>query len=318
MTVLETHQYGADPQQYVTVTVPSSGASPTGGWPSVIMINAAGFSAVSTDAGGLNINSASMANMGTVVFQVAYRGDSDTTTTVPGIPAFPMEIDDVVSGAQWVLANANRWGGNTSMVHLIAGSAGGSLAALATAELLDLGVDVRSCQLLSSNTDWYSAITYYMDVAANPQNHPEMTTSTASNHMGNIAACYGVPSNTNISNAAVGSLQWHVDLNGSAWTTAGIARATGTNLWTESYFQQYSAAARCGRKASRCWWHLYNSSAEEIPLQQPFYLMESLVNVGTMASVTIIPGATHGWALWNPPAPIGTALYRFILETSQH
>ena len=292
-----THYYGADSQQVIDcyIASPATASSPT-----VIMLNAAGFGPASTS--GLTTNANTLRNLGCAVFVVGYRGDIAPTsspftagTVGPGaLPAFPMAVDDVVAGALWVKANAATYFGDTTKLHFVAGSAGGTLAGLATADLLDLGYDVASCQLMSSNTDWWSAIAFYRDVIANPTtpyNAAWIATiaatggNTAGGHLTNIANAYGTFHSNNAPPGAngVGSLERNID----------------TNLWPESYFQQFSVAGRASRNASRCWWQVYNSSIEEIPLQQPYYLVDALTQVGTEASLTILPGNKHGWNNWN-------------------
>ena len=308
-----THSYGADPTQFVDCFVPT-GIAPTGGWPTVILIAASGFSAVPTS--GIWSNATQLNNTGCAAFCVSYRGD---TSVAPIIPAFPMEINDIVAGAQWILAHASTFGTSASTLHFIGGSAGGTLAGLAAAELLDLGINVASVQLLSSNTDWESALQYYFDAYNNPSNHPELGTpaqakALAATHIGNIANAYGVTSSQNTSTAGIGSLQWHDPNSGVTNSTP----PTGSDIWTGAHYAEYSVAQRASRKATRCWWNLYNSAQEEIPLQQPYYLMETLTNVGTMATLTIVPGSTHGWSLWPTGATAWTttALTRFILQTN--
>ena len=404
----ETHYYGATPcngttdYQWIDVYVPTTAgtpAVPTGTpVPAVMMLSASGFSSSPTLGNAQGGQAQDVATNGNcVVFVVNYRGPlispPDSTGNVPG---FPMEVLDAMSGARWIMRNAATWNAETTALHMIAGSAGGTIAALATAELLDLGYNIASCQVLSSNHDFWAAYNYYRDTTDNVEQgitgvthgattttltvfntfqvgqqctfrvlpagisnlflnvgytvtavtpsgagnntavtlavattgtytgtgltagvvgtHPEWTLgqSGAAGHLGNIANAYGTTRILGWSTASgsfsgagnVNCLEWHTNYYGVSLTS--------TDYWGPEYFARYSPAFRCSRKASRCWWQLWNSATEEIPLQQPFLMAEALNNVGTMATVNIIPGSRHSWNYW---ATVNDAVARFPRQT---
>ena len=141
--------------------------------PTVLMLNASGFRYA--DPNLLNLNAAQLAKSGFAVFVAGYRGNGTApgNPTAPVTSTFPMEVDDVVSAAVWVFNNAAQFNGDNTGIHIIGGSAGGSLAAIATSKLLDLGYNIKTCQILSSNTDWWSALqsyyAYYSVVALSSQ-----------------------------------------------------------------------------------------------------------------------------------------------------
>jgi acetyl esterase/lipase len=324
-SAVATAYYGSDTQQFVNIYLPSAGVFVGAtNLPVCIVVPASGFSSSGRPpngssgglAQGLNTNAQSLANFGAVVCVVNYRGDASDGS----IRAFPMEIDDLISACLFMLAVAPSYTTAQGM-HMIGGSAGGTLAGLAVPRLLSLGVKVPSCQLLSSNTDWWSALAYYIDVHDNLANHPEwlLGTAGAQTHVGNIANAHGTFSSYGTGASANKSLQWHIDYNGAGYTIprastiANPANPSGTELWDEAFFQKYSVSGQASKKASSCWWHIFNSANEEIPLQQPFTLSERLSNVGTMAAVTIIPGAQHSYNYWNT---VQAAIVQFALSAT--
>lgn len=301
------HYYGSEPTQYVNCYNPPN---TTQTWPVFIMLPAAGFSSSAGQGDGLNPEALIMDNYG-AVFVVNYRGVNYTTAT-PVRAAFPMELDDVVAGCLWVINNAGTFYGDASVLHIIGGSAGGTLAMLATARLEELGYRVASCHSFSSNTDWFSTVQYYVDELSNSD---ATVVASAVNHLGNIANCYGVDSgasnyqSNNLGTNGIYTLLWHYywtnsSLVGSNPTTT-LDPATsffgfGANYWDPTFFSEYSPAQRCSRYASRCRYQIFASLSDiEIPIEQAYVFLEALTDVGTAASVNPIASVKHGWKLFD-------------------
>lgn len=318
-------QYGADPLQFI---IPYN--SGTTGAPTVIMFAASGFSSGPGLAASIGGNAINLQNAGYCVFIVSYRGSVAPIGTggypanqQGGVAAWPMTFEDGVAGSIKALALAQSYGGTSNAIHYVGGSAGGSIAAIVAANMLDLGFVVDSVQTLSMNTDWYTAIPiYYADLNSGAP----LQSATDTGHLGNIANALGTFTNSGsgTNSPAAGSLEWHLNggpggfnlpntyRTGAGW---GAGYPTGSDIWTRDTFSPYAAAQRCSLKASRCWWQLFNSTDEDIPLDAAFTFLETMSNVGTMATVTVVPGATHGYNLWSASLP---SIIQFIRQTSSH
>ena len=316
-------QYGADPLQFV---IPLAAPSP--GAPTVIMYGAAGWGSAANLAQSIVTNADGLQAAGYCVFIVSYRGSIPPIggTTYPAnlqgaLAAWPMAIDDAVAGSIAALELAPSYNGTDSSLHYAAGSAGASLAALAAAELLDLDLVVDSVQTLSMNTDWWTSIQQYWIDLNDPTsaNHP-----VDNQHLTNVANALGVfhESSGNSASAPAhpsqGTLEWH--LNGAPNTYGqyagwGQGYPTGSDIWTAATFAPFAPAQRCSLRASRCWWQLFNSSDEEIPLAQPYTFMEAMSNVGSMATLTVLPGNVHAYNYWTTVLP---SIIQFIHQTSSH
>ena len=320
MTASAPVQYGADPLQFV---IPYAAPSPNA--PTVIMFAAAGWGSAASRAGSINSNALPLQAAGYCVFIVSYRGDnppvggsgSYPANQQGGLPAWPMVIDDGVAGSIAALALAGSYNGTTAALHFAGGSAGGSIAALVAAELLDLGVVVDSVTTLSMNTDWWTAIQiYYADLNSGSPTQA----GTDNQHLTNIANALGTfhDSGAGAMHPYPGTLEWH--LNGVAGTFStgagwGAGYPTGSDIWTRDVFTPFAPAQRCALRATRCWWNVYNSSDEDIPTAAAFTFAEAVGNVGSMVSVTIVPGQGHGYNLWNEAQ---AAIIQFIQQTSSH
>ena len=296
------HYYGSEPTQYVNCYNPPN---TTQTWPVFIMLPAAGFSSSAGSGDGLNARAGFMDNYG-AVFVINYRGVNYPSVT-PTRAAFPMEVDDVVAGCLWVINNAGTFYGDPSVLHIIGGSAGGTLAMLATARLEELGYRVASCHSFSSNTDWFSTVQYYVDEL--PSSDAALVTS-ATNHLGNIANNYGVDSgvtqyrNGTLNTNGIYTLLWHYYYP-TMTPTSVLDPATSffgftSNYWDPTFFSEYSPAQRCSRYASRCRYQIFASLLDiEIPIEQAYVFLEALTDVGTAASVNPVPGTKHGWTLFD-------------------
>jgi acetyl esterase/lipase len=67
---------------------------------------------------------------------------------------FPHGFEDVMAAVRWVVENIARFGGDRKNLILAGDSAGGNLAAAATAELLKQGFDVKALMLIYPATDF--------------------------------------------------------------------------------------------------------------------------------------------------------------------
>lgn len=312
-------QYGADPLQFV---IPYAAPSP--GAPTVIMFAASGFSSGPNLAGSIDSNARPLQAAGYCVFIVSYRGSVAPAggATYPAnqqgaLPAWPMTFDDGVAGSVMALSLAGSYNGTTSALHLVGGSAGGSIAAIVAAELLDLGVVVDSVQTLSMNTDWWTAIQiYWSDLnSATP-----VQAGTDNQHLTNVSNAMGTfhDNGGGAAHPYPGSLEWHLNGAPNTYKTGagfGGGYPTGADIWTRDTFSPYAPAQRCSLRATRCWWNLFNSSDEDIPMDAAFTFAETMSNVGSMVAVTIVPGAVHGYTLWNQ---VQAAIIQFIQQTSSH
>ena len=312
-------QYGADPLQFV---IPWAAPSPNA--PTVIMFGASGFSSSANLAASVATNAGPLQAAGYCVMVVSYRGSVPPIggSTYPanqqgGLPAWPMAIDDAVAGSIMALSLAGSYNGTTSALHFAAGSAGGTLAALTAAELLDLGIVVDSVSTLSMNTDWWTAIPgYWADLNATTP----VQAANDNQHLTNIANALGTfhDNGAGAAHPYPGSLEWHLNgLPNTYATGAGWSGGypTGSDIWTRDTFTPYAPAQRCALRASRCWWNLFNSADEEIPVSAVQAFQESMTNVGSMVTVTILPGSVHGYTYWNR---VQAAIIQFIQQTSSH
>ena len=267
----EVHYYGNSPYQVINCyTAPSAGS------PAVLMAPAAGFGSGVGNQNSLNTQANQLRNQGCAVFVCNYRGDSAPPSPVP---AFPMEVDDYTAAALWMQKHSGAFNGSTDgKIHLMGGSAAGTLAALTHARLTEMGIPVASVQMISSNTDWWTAIAWYRSLLGGPNN------SIGVNHLGNISNAYGYDTSTMLALIDAGTL-------------------------TAASFADWSPAQRCTRKAADTWWQVFQGATDlEIPLQQPYIMHQALVDVGCNDTLTIIDASAHGYNLWSAVYP---AIARF-------
>ncbi len=118
--------YGPDPTQTVQIYAQTQPNSPV-----VVMVHGGGWKS-DVNANMENISAEQLRNNGNVVFDVNYPSDSDT------MPAFPNEIDSVVSATNYAIANASIYNGNATKLTLLGGSSGAQLVAMAALQLNSL------------------------------------------------------------------------------------------------------------------------------------------------------------------------------------
>jgi acetyl esterase/lipase len=120
-------------------------AAPGENRPVIMMVHGGGWVAGSADDMARHATLA--ARQGWVAFNITYRG---TSVLGKDGQAWPAERDDVRAALQWVIDNAHRFGGAADRIAVLGASAGGNLAALATA---DGPEGVRAVALWSAPTD---------------------------------------------------------------------------------------------------------------------------------------------------------------------
>jgi acetyl esterase/lipase len=113
--------------------------------PAIVMVHGGGFAGGSPD--DLSRQARLAAEQGWVTFNIDYR-----TTSVVGTSgeAWPAELDDVKTALAWIRTHAADYGADPQRVSLLGASAGGTLAALATA---DPSFRVKALALWSGPTD---------------------------------------------------------------------------------------------------------------------------------------------------------------------
>ena len=351
----EVHYYGQSPLQYLLGFYPTMKPAPTGNaaLPVFICLNAAGFSSYIGMAEKLASKANQLTNWGPA-FIINYQSTvapgatltlTDTAgTVVPPSPAFPAQIDDVVSGVLWILKHVagSPYYGDTNSIHLVGGSAGGTLVALASARLSEIGIRVASCHTLSSNTDWYSTIQFYVDLGMG-NNGLTADAATASNHLNNIANNYGVASGwsqyqtggyNNSNSAFQYTLLWHTMYqtaltNGLVTGNEALDNVTrfynwNSNYWSPGFFSQFSPAQRCANKSNKCWYHIIANILDiEIPIEQAYVFLDALTNVGTMATVNALclTGTSgtppHAYDYWDTAGQLARSIANFALASAK-
>jgi acetyl esterase/lipase len=113
-----------DPLQ-VTDIYPA--ASP--GAPLVVLVHGDGWQSDATSTKHMAGRARQLQAAGFTTFAINYRSDS------PTVPAFPMEVDDVVAATTWAIGVAATYNADPSRVVLIGGSAGSTLVGLAAGQL---------------------------------------------------------------------------------------------------------------------------------------------------------------------------------------
>jgi acetyl esterase/lipase len=142
--------YGSDPLQTVGVY---RSTAPNGA--SVVLVHGGGFRSSAHDALGLATNAHNLTADGDTVFVVNYRSDTDGV----GIAG---QTADVVSGTQWVIANAASFGAKPSDLTVIGGSSGGLLTGDAVEDLNDIHPGtVNTVITLSGTEDFATALAYW-------------------------------------------------------------------------------------------------------------------------------------------------------------
>jgi len=118
--------YGPSPEEMATIYAQTTPDATT-----VILVHGGGWreQKLATEEG---VVANALQLQGFTVFDINYDQDSPTT------PAFPLEVNDVVSATEWAIANAATYGANPANVVMLGGSAGAQLVARA-AELMDTG-----------------------------------------------------------------------------------------------------------------------------------------------------------------------------------
>jgi len=144
-----TVSYGTDPSQFIDVypsSVPESHV--------VVLVHGGGFK--SNPNSNLEVSTAkSLRNDGFTVFDTNYRGD-DTT------PAFPEEVQDIMSATEYAINNAASYNGNSAEITLLGGSSGGLLVSMAGITLNAFKANtVKSVVTLSGPSDFNSLLSYW-------------------------------------------------------------------------------------------------------------------------------------------------------------
>jgi acetyl esterase/lipase len=120
-------------------------ASP--GSPLVVLMHGGGWRNNSQKS--LTSESKMLQKQGFAVFNVNYPLDSST------VPAFPMQVGDMVVAIEWAIANAATYNADPGDVTVIGGSAGGQLAGMAAEQLNDVrSGTVAGVVTLSGATDF--------------------------------------------------------------------------------------------------------------------------------------------------------------------
>lgn len=117
-TQLQNLAYGSDPQQKLDVYPSEDGQTR----PAVIMIHGGGH--IGGDKTEYQEEAAELAGHGYTVFNANYRL-ADATH-----PGNPMQINDITSVVDWVIANGKEYNADPGIIDMIGGSAGGHLVSL--------------------------------------------------------------------------------------------------------------------------------------------------------------------------------------------
>jgi len=115
------------------------------GRPALVMVHGGGFAGGSPD--DLARQARLAAEQGWVAFNLDYRTTGELGTDGE---AWPTELDDVRAGVAWVRSHAAEYGADPHKISILGSSAGGTLAALASA---DRSTDVRVAALWSAPAD---------------------------------------------------------------------------------------------------------------------------------------------------------------------
>ncbi|MBV8462262.1 MAG: putative Ig domain-containing protein [Acidimicrobiales bacterium] len=168
-----TFKYGPDPLQ--TVTVDPSGVPNS---PAVILVHGGGFRSSPADVASVAPQATSLEADGASVFIVNYRDDS-------AAPAFPDQVDDIVTGTQWVIANGAAYDANVNDLAIVGGSAGGLLVGDAAENLNAAAAGtVKTVMTLSSTGNLAMELSYWS----------QQTGKEATKHLDNILPALGCSS----------------------------------------------------------------------------------------------------------------------------
>jgi acetyl esterase/lipase len=121
--MVESVPYGPSPSEIADIYPSDVPQSPT-----VIFVHGGGWKRQGP-LSEFSLKAMELQQHGFTVFVINYTQDS------PGVPAFPLEPNDVIAATHWAIANATSYNGNPKDVVLVGGSAGGNLVALAAEEL---------------------------------------------------------------------------------------------------------------------------------------------------------------------------------------
>ena len=246
------YSYGAGTLQTVTVYSPkvANGAS-------VVLIHGGGFRSSAGDALHLAIEAITLVAYGDSVFVVNYRNDR-------GGVGIADQVADVVSGSDWVLANAASFGANPSALTMIGGSSGGLIAADA-AELLNTASNgtVKTVITLSGPMDFGSIFSYWL-----PQGSP-----LAQLHRTDLSTVLGC------------TLTRHKHVRTYTCPTA---------LEDQYSPDQQITSANCPNS-----WIIFNGLSEEQPTSQATAMDDALAAAGCTHSLNLFAGSAHAFDYWS-------------------